>query len=59
VLGGGIMEEEYIIRALQEKIGNYIMPSFADVVIAKAALGNDAGLWGAGYLALTKPLTFD
>jgi len=55
VLGGGIMEEGYVIESLQQRIGRHIMPSFREVVLARAALGNDAGLWGAGYLARIKP----
>ena len=51
VLGGGIMEENYVIESLQKKIHDYIMPSFGDLVLTQASLGNDAGLWGAGYLA--------
>jgi predicted NBD/HSP70 family sugar kinase len=51
VLGGGIMKENYIIKTLQEKIYSDIMPCFNDVVLAPAALGNNAGLFGAGYLA--------
>ena len=51
VLGGGIMKENMIIESLREKIKNCIMPSFGEVVLARAALGNDAGLWGAGHLA--------
>jgi predicted NBD/HSP70 family sugar kinase len=52
VVGGGIMKDEYITNAIREKISGYIMPSFNDVKLVPAALGNNAGLWGAGYLAL-------
>jgi predicted NBD/HSP70 family sugar kinase len=51
VLGGGIMKDEYVVKSIQEKIFDYIMSSFHDVVLAPAALGNNAGLFGAGYLA--------
>jgi predicted NBD/HSP70 family sugar kinase len=51
ILGGGIMENDCIIESLEKKVNKYIMPSFANVVLTKAALGNDAGLWGAGFLA--------
>jgi len=54
ILGGGIMEEGYLIEELRKKIGNYIMPSFADVVLVQAFLGNDAALWGIGHLASLK-----
>jgi len=57
ILGGGIMEDEHVINMLKEKIGNYIMPSFAsDLILTKASLGNDAGLWGVSYLAGLKHL---
>ena len=52
ILGGGIMEDDHILKTLKDRIGKHIMPSFAsDLVISKASLGNDAGLWGIGYLA--------
>jgi len=54
ILGGGIMEENYIIDSLRKNVNDYIMPSFSDVVLEQAALGNDAGLWGIGYLAKHK-----
>jgi len=54
ILGGGVMEQTYVIESLQQQIKNYIMPSFADVILERASLGNDAGLWGAGYLAEAK-----
>jgi len=51
VLGGGVMSQDYVIETLQQKINNYIMPSFSAVKLVQASLGNDAGLWGVGYLA--------
>jgi len=51
ILGGGIMVNDYIIDSLRQKLNMHIMPSFSGVVLAKASLGNEAGLWGAGYLA--------
>jgi predicted NBD/HSP70 family sugar kinase len=54
ILGGGVMQNNYIINSIREKISNYIMPGFADVKIVQAELGNDAGLWGAGHLASLK-----
>ena len=52
ILGGGIMEDDHVLKMLNERIGRHIMPSFAaDLVLSKATLGNDAGLWGVGYLA--------
>ena len=51
ILGGGVMEQDYIIESLRKKINQYIMPGFGDVILAPAVLGNDAGLWGVGHLA--------
>lgn len=51
VLGGGIMNEKYIIQKLQTSIYSNIMPSYANVVLKQAQLGNHAGLLGAAYLA--------
>lgn len=47
VLGGGIMEQEYVVRKVQEKMKEQIIPSFKNVEIASAQLGNTAGLLGA------------
>lgn len=54
ILGGGIMENNYVIESLRQKINAYIMPSFANVVLVQASLGNYAGLWGIGHLANLK-----
>lgn len=51
VLGGGVMKEGYIITQLQSRLPNYIMPSYTDVCIRPAELGNNAGLLGIGHLA--------
>lgn len=60
ILGGGIMKQIYIIESLKKRILNHIMPGFKDVVLTSAALGNDAGLWGIGYIAsMAKPLSND
>lgn len=51
ILGGGIMVQPLIMEKIQQKIPDYIMPSFCHVQIKPAALGNNAGLLGAYYLA--------
>lgn len=51
ILGGGIMNESYITHKLQASIYSNIMPSYANVVLKQAQLGNHAGLLGAAYLA--------
>ena len=54
ILGGGVMQNNYIIKEIQERINNFIMPSFTNVKIIQAVLGNEAGLWGAAHLASLK-----
>jgi len=51
IVGGGIMNETYIINKLQSSIYSNIMPSYANVVIKQAQLGNHAGLLGVSCLA--------
>lgn len=47
VLGGGIMEQEYVVRQVRDQLAEQIIPSFKNVVIASAQLGNMAGMLGA------------
>lgn len=47
VLGGGIMEQEYVVAGVREKLKGQIMPSFRKVEIVSAQLGNTAGMLGA------------
>ncbi len=51
VLGGGIMEQEYVIRNVQKLLQEHIMPSFRNVRVVQAGLGNKAGLLGAAWSA--------
>lgn len=51
ILGGGIMEQSYIIEQLGSLLYPNIMPSFRNLQIRRAALGNRAGLLGAAVLA--------
>ena len=51
VLGGGIMQQEYILDRLRVIIKEYVMPNFDGVEISAATLGNTAGLLGASILA--------
>lgn len=51
VLGGGIMVQPLILELIQKKRSRFIMPSFANVDIRPAELGNSAGLLGACHLA--------
>ena len=51
VLGGGIMNENYIIDEINIKLQSSLMLSFKNVKAVKAASGNSAGKLGAAYLA--------
>ena len=52
IVGGGIMVQPLIIKKINEKKNQYIMPSFAHVKILPAELGNSAGLLGANHIAV-------
>lgn len=51
ILGGGIMEQPYIIDSIQKRISNKLMNSFKNVKIVKAELGNNAGVYGMAAIA--------
>lgn len=51
VLGGGIMNEDYIIELIDRKIYTRLMDNFKNVKIVRPKLGNDAGIIGAAYEA--------
>lgn len=51
VLGGGVMAQPYILEQVQQRTLKQIMPSFRQVKIRQAEMGNQAGLLGAAYLA--------
>lgn len=51
VLGGGIMNEDYIIDLIDRKIYNRLMDNFKSVNIVRSRLGNKAALLGAAYMA--------
>ena len=51
VLGGGIMNEDYIIELIDRKIYSRLMDNFKNVKIVRPKLGNDAGMIGAAYEA--------
>ena len=53
VIGGGIMNEDYIIELIDRKIYNLLMPNYRDVKIVRSKLGNDAALLGVAYQVAT------
>lgn len=52
ILGGGILEQDYVIQEINSRLHHKIMPSYAGVVVRKALLGNNAGVLGATHLVL-------
>ena len=52
ILGGGVMEQPYILGQVQERTTDRIMDSFRNVELKTAALGNKAGLMGASWMAM-------
>ena len=51
ILGGGVMEQNYILSEIRKRIYSEIMPGFTNVAIKGAKLGNRAGLYGIGAVA--------
>lgn len=51
ILGGGVMEQPYVLEEVRKRLYENIMPSFRHVDIKKAELGNSAGMLGAAVAA--------
>lgn len=54
ILGGGILEQDYIIDEINNRLYDKIMVSYGQVEIKKASLGNNAGILGAMHLVLKR-----
>ncbi len=54
ILGGGIMEQDFIVREVEKSVKNGVMECYKDIKICKTRLGNLAGLYGMGYLTGSK-----
>ena len=51
ILGGGVMEQESVIREVRENFKRAVLPTFEKVDILPAELGNKAGMYGAAAYA--------
>lgn len=52
VLGGGIMENDFLISDIQKRLYGQILPAFSHIYVKKAVLGNEAGMYGAANMAI-------
>lgn len=51
ILGGGVMEREDVLQEVREQFAKRVIPTFANVDILPAQLGNKAGMFGAAVNA--------
>lgn len=54
ILGGGIMNEPYVISSISSRLSKNVMPSYNPITVKRAQLGNKAGIMGAFYNAVKK-----
>ena len=50
ILGGGVMEQTYVLEKIRENLYQNLIPAFRNVKIERAELGNRAGMLGAAVL---------
>lgn len=56
ILGGGVMEQEYVLKKIRELLGIHLMESYRKTTVKRALLGNCAGMYGAAaHLIETGP----
>ena len=56
ILGGGVMEQEYVLERIRELLGMHLMESYRKTNVKRALLGNCAGMYGAAdHLIETGP----
>lgn len=51
ILGGGIMEQDYLIQNIRRIVQEKLSPGFRNIKIEKAGLGNSAGMMGVAWMA--------
>ena len=51
ILGGGVMERTDVIEQIRRQFAQSVIPTFGDLQILPARLGNQAGLFGAAVYA--------
>ncbi len=51
ILGGGVINEDYIIELIDRKIYKNMMENYKKVNIVRSKLGSTTGLLGAAYAA--------
>ena len=54
ILGGGILEQEYVFNNIKKAYQKYVIPGFGGVQIHQAKLGNKAGIYGALALNISR-----
>lgn len=59
ILGGGILNEQYVLDSISFRLNRYVIPSFSGIIVKRAEIGNKAGMLGAFYNASNALLNAD
>jgi len=51
ILGGGILNEQYVLNSIDYKLNRCVIPSYSGIIVKRAEIGNNAGVLGAFYNA--------